>query len=172
MIDIHSIDASVLREEDVCKIQRGFASRLGLLDDVDEWKIKPRLWVLTLVYDTTGDKQAFFVRECDVIKQNCSCITCTRVQELLRQPSQPLTFDGIWSPKTSLQPFDESGDRRVFLAHVATSLRDHISTDPEPDKRSKINELLISIAPWIELDLITWKEIRNVTPLKKYWLLH
>lgn len=36
MIDIYSLDASVLREEDVCKIQRGFASRLGLLDDVDE----------------------------------------------------------------------------------------------------------------------------------------
>lgn len=43
MLDIHSIDASALREEDVQKIQRGFASRLGLRFDVDESKIKPLL---------------------------------------------------------------------------------------------------------------------------------
>lgn len=172
MLDIYSIDASDLRTNDIEKIQCGFASRLGLQTDIDESVIKPHLWDLTLIYDTTGDKQAFFVRESDAIVKNCTCITCARVQELLRGPIQPLIHDRIWSTITSLQPFNESGDRRIFLAHVAMNLKDQISTDPEPYKRLPTKELLIQIAPWVELDITTWRKIRNVTPVEKSWLLH
>lgn len=171
MLDIYSIDASALREEDVQKIQSGFASRLWLRTDVDESIIKPDLWDLTLIYNSTGDKQAFFVREPDAIEKNCVCMTCARVRELLTQPSQRLTHDRIWSPKTTLQPFDESGDRRIFLAYVAMNPMEQICTDPEPNKIPKARELLMQIAPWVELDLITWRSIRNVTPVKISWLI-
>lgn len=171
MLDIYSIDASVLHEEDVARIQRGFASRLGIRADVDESIIKPDLWDLTLIYDSTGNKQAFFVRESDAIQKNCVCMTCTRVRELLAQPSQPLTSDRIWSPKTTLQPFNESGDRNIFLAYVAMNFMEQICTDPEPSKKQKTRELLMQIAPWVELDFRTWRIIRDVTPVEVYWLL-
>jgi hypothetical protein len=157
MLDTYSIEASALREEDVRKIQRGFASRLCIpTDNKDESAIKHHLWDLTLIYNATGDKQAFFVREADAFEWNCVCMTCARVRELLALSSQPLTHNRIWSPKTTLQPFDESGDRRIFLAYAATNIWEQICTDPEPSKRPKAKELLMQIAPWVELDLITW----------------
>lgn len=172
MLDIYSIDASALREEDVRKIQLGFASRLGLSPDVDESMIRPLLWDLTLIYDSSGERQAFFIRESDAIDKKCVCVTCARVRELLTQPSQSLTPDRIWSPMISLQPFDELGDRRIFLAYVAMNHGEQICTEPEPSKSRKREEVLIQIAPWVELDLMTWKEIRDVTPVQRWWLLH
>jgi len=74
-------------------------------------------------------------------------MTCSRVRELLALPSQSLTHNRIWSPKTTLQPFNESGDRRIFLAYVATNPMEQICTDPEPSKRPKARELLMQIAP-------------------------
>ncbi len=172
-MDIFSVPSDVLSPADFQKIKTGFVERI-----FQEWLITStwnnmnyelRPCDLTIAY--YRERQAVFVREWDAHNEYCDCSVCTRVRELLDWPEQELTPKNIWWTMTRLLPFDESGDRRIFLAQVAHHPSNHIITDPyvspSHDNPQRESSLHVRLVGGKEIDLFTWRMRRNVTPKKQ-----
>ena len=165
MLDILSVSSSVLTSSDILRVQDWFATRIQcnlLQTPIIPHRLDP--CDFTIAY--RGEKQAVFVREWDAHDERCDCSICVQVRELLDWPAQELTPKNIWWTTTRLLPFDESGDRRIFLAHVAHSICDHINTDPPPMPYVPRGgfDLCLPLRHGWEIDLEAWRVRRNVTP--------